>query len=504
MKILFVMLHPGYVRYYEPAIQLLAEKGHQIHICFAQPDKQADHGLVQRLSQANSSITFRAVALPKRVDCWRWLIKAVRQTIDYLRYFHPRYGNCPKLKQRLEKKIRKFSTTIGPCINIVRKIIGTQRLVNFLQLIEKTVPPAPRINKFIKLENPDILLATPVITIGSGLLDYLKSAKSLGIRCAVCVASWDNLTNKGLIQIEPERVILWNEIQKTEAIELHGIPSAKVVVTGAQCFDKWFEQKPSTSKEEFCRKVGLASDRPFLLYSCSSPFVTPYEVTFIEEWIKQIENCNYPGIKEMGILVRPHPEHSKQWQDVDFSHLENVAIYPREGAHPVHQNSKADFFDSLHHCSAVMGINTSAMIEAGILGKPVFTILTPDFKDTQTGTLHFHHLVQGGLLYLSEDFDEHLKQLNDVLSGDMSYKKRIGDFIHNFIRPYGLDVACTPIFVDAVESLDKVQPDTPPPLTFWVYPLKLLLFPWAVLWNIIERCNMRIWKLLGKSRKTAD
>ena len=40
-------------------------------------------------------------------------------------------------------------------------------------------------------------------------------------------------------------------------------------------------------------------------------------------------------------------------------------------------------YDSLYHAAAVVGLNTSAMIEAGILGKSVFTIQTQEFAGGQ-------------------------------------------------------------------------------------------------------------------------
>jgi hypothetical protein len=39
-----------------------------------------------------------------------------------------------------------------------------------------------------------------------------------------------------------------------------------------------------------------------------------------------------------------------------------------------------------------MGINTSAQIEAGLIGRPVYTVLLPEFWDNQEGTLHFAYL----------------------------------------------------------------------------------------------------------------
>ena len=91
----------------------------------------------------------------------------------------------------------------------------------------------PRITEFIQEHDPDVLLVSPLIDLASPLVDYLKAARSLGLRTGICVASWDNLTSKGLLRFVPERVFVWNEAQREEAVSLHGIPPDRVVATGA-------------------------------------------------------------------------------------------------------------------------------------------------------------------------------------------------------------------------------------------------------------------------------
>ena len=53
------------------------------------------------------------------------------------------------------------------------------------------------------------------------------------------------------------------------------------------------------------------------------------------------------------------------------------------------------------------------MIESGIIGRPVYSVQAEEFAATQEGTLHFQHLknVEGGLLHLAADLDEHVAQL---------------------------------------------------------------------------------------------
>src|SRR5205085_81441 len=188
--------------------------------------------------------------------------------------------------------------------------------------------------------------------------------------------------------------------QRIEARELHGIPPERVTVTGAQAYDHWFVQKATLSREAFCAKVGVPSDRPLLLYLCSSPFITPHEVPFVRRWIEAIRGASDRVLRHAAILIRPHPQNAEQWNDFDPSSYEAVGVWPRGGANPVDSEARADYFDSMFYSVAVVGVNTSALIESGIVGRPVYTVIADEFAGQQEGTLHFQHLktVNGGLL----------------------------------------------------------------------------------------------------------
>jgi hypothetical protein len=503
MKILFVLLHPGHTRFYLGTIKLLVERGHQVHLGFNHsqfPDRQKDINAdidLTGLSKGYQSITYDTA--PIREDIWHLFAWGIRTVQDYLRYFNPIYENSPKLKGRIEEQI---PTVIR---SIVSNLIGNGRnynriktLMKLLKFLETVIPDAKQINQFIKQVNPDVLLVSPLVDFGSYQVDYIKNAKHLGIINALCVGSWDNLTNKGLIRVEPDKVIVWNEIQKDEAINLHEIDPSRVVVTGAQVFDDWFVRKPSTTYEEFCKAVGLDYRKPFVLYLCSSPFIaSKKEVNFVEEWIKSTRNSPYENLNQVGILIRPHPIITKQWENADFSRYGNVAIWPRKGAMAISDDAKTEFFDSIYHCKATIGINTSALIEAGIIGRPVYTILAPEFYDTQEGTIHFHYLVKGGLLHISKDFKEHFEQLGQALKENTEIPARLNEFIRNFIRPKGINLPCTPILANAIEELGNSTKNQPQIAPIWAYPVRLLVFPLLL-------CLLLARKLLSKESEHGE
>jgi hypothetical protein len=305
------------------------------------------------------------------------------------------------------------------------------------------------------------VLVTSLVKLASPQVEYLKSARRLGIPAAACVASWDNLTNKGLLKWVPERVFVWNEVQRSEASALHGIPPERVTATGAQLFDTWFERRPSTTRDEFVRRAGLDPERPFVLFLGSSPFVTNHsdlEVRFVERWIEALRASPDEGVRRAGILVRPHPV-GKGWRDADLSRFENAVIWPKHSERPVLPEEHDDFFDTLAHSDAVVGINTTAMIEAAVIGKSVLTILAPEFG--QESTLHFHYLREGngGFLHVASSLDEHARQLGRVLEHRAEDGEQRRRFVESFVRPHGLDRPATPIFADAVEELASAKVD---------------------------------------------
>jgi hypothetical protein len=152
------------------------------------------------------------------------------------------------------------------------------------------------------------------------------------------------------------------------------------------------------------------------------------------------------------IVIRQHP--LNQLTDAQASALEeipDVVVRPRAGENPVDHRSRAEYFDSLYHAAAVVGINTSALIEAAIAQRPVLIPVLPEFAGGQTQTLHFRYLLAdgGGPARPATSLEEHVEQLAATLDGDTGPDTT--EFVSRFVRPDGLDQPATPRLVDALE-----------------------------------------------------
>jgi hypothetical protein len=452
-RILFIMRHAGYARNCEHVINQLAEEGHAIHIAVGIPSKKShDAEVLPRLSARWPSLTHGR--LPKvSVRRWDKVTALSRLVIDYLRYFDPAYEYAPRLRARATRRLPQSVVSLFERVAFLRRRGVLAFLHACLHGLDRAAPSHIEREEFLAILKPDLVVFTPLLDHDSDSLDYLKTARKLGIPTALCVASWDNLSNKGLVQLVPDRVILWNQVQQQEAVRMHAIPAERITITGAHLFDHWFEMRPSCTREEFCRARGLDPRMPFLLYVCSSSFVAEDEVPFVKRWIEAVRASD-SALADWGMVVRPHPGNRKQWEVADLPKYADVVVWPPLGEGPVDYQGKQNYFDSLYHAAGIVGINTSALIEGGIIGTPVFTILEEEFRETQIGTIHFHYLVKGGLLTTAEGLDEHVLQLRRVLvDGDPERDKARDAFIRDFIRPNGLDTPSSPLAVAALHSL---------------------------------------------------
>jgi hypothetical protein len=489
MRVLFFMAHPGYARNFESVLWLLAERGHEVHCAVDRrktntPDEAK---ILDRLVAAHPSVSYGES--PQR-ESWPWpgVAKALRVATDYVRYLEPRYRDATKLRQRAAERVpRWFRFVIS--LPLARRSSSVAVVLRFLRALERHVPPDPAVVEFVRRRAPDLVLVTPLVEIGSRQGDYVRAARVCGVPSALPVFSWDNLTNKGLVRDAPDLVVVWNESQKAEAVELHGVPVEDVAVCGASGYDQWFNRSPSRSRSEFCAELGLPATRPIVLYLASSPFIAPDEADFVRRWLADLRRLGAQAVRQAAVVVRPHPLCGPEWGDLDLGDLGPAVVWPPQGANPTDDQSKADYFDSLYHASVVVGINTTAQIESGILGRPVLTVLAPEHRETQEGTLHFQHLVnvEGGLLEIAESMDEHARQVEQALEAPDRGTDRSRRFVKAFVRPHGLENPATPLVVDALERRAQARVDPRP--TPWA--LRPLLFPLAIAPGVWGEARMR-------------
>jgi hypothetical protein len=443
-QVLFGMAHAGFVRNFEPVIAGLLAADVQVHIHLSKTHRSismADYpalvdapGLTHSIADGSSKASAAAARL--------------RILRDVLLYSRPAYASATDLRARFgtEQKDR-IPLERRPLARLLRVLprFALDALDAMLRRREAAIAPADGATGIIDRLRPNCVVVTPLVNFGSREVDLVKAARRRGIPTMLAAASWDNLTNKGVLQVHPDRVAVWNDAMRREAVELHGVAPERVRLTGAPVFDDWFRRTPAATREAYCREVGFDPSRPIVLYLCSSVSIAgDAEWEVAARWLQALRG--HAELRRANVMIRPHPMAIGGWPQVvttdgrGIARWHDAVVWPLQPKHPTTPGTRAEFFDTLYHAAAVVGLNTSAMIEAAILRKPVLTFLDHDRRESQTGNLHFRHLADGtGFLSTADTLDAHVEQLVAALSPSPAVIAAADRFVERFVRPAGID-----------------------------------------------------------------
>jgi hypothetical protein len=219
----------------------------------------------------------------------------LRQLGNLLRYYHPDYRDREWVRERWFPR-----TPPGPRL-WARRIgrLGSGAARQAIRLgdgVDHLLPPSEPARALLAAEQPDAVVTVDVLR-NPELVDILKAAALEGIPTASWIQSWDNLSSKGLLHFTPDRVFVWNEIQRDELRRYHGVPEEHACITGAQTFDHWFDGDGPSSRAQFCAENGIDPELSIILYLASSRWIEPPPETFFLPWFEAIRSSGDPELE---------------------------------------------------------------------------------------------------------------------------------------------------------------------------------------------------------------
>jgi hypothetical protein len=454
LKATLVFTTFAYLRYFESLVKELIDAGHEITLVTKVRNSSREEGLMNRIEPYVTDGKLQIIEEDqlKRIINSRVIL---RNLAGYANYFRPEHPSS-----WMSKRFLTHETTPSYLRNIFKtrllgRLFARGKFRNLFGKMESLIPPDSAVIDWLSLTRPDVLFSSAHVFFDSWDVEYVKAAKFLGIPTAVSVPSWDNLLIKGTFTLFPNRVLLWNQGLSKEAQRLHDVPEESIRITGAPVFDYLFDLKPSMDKRSFQELLGMPADARYLLYLGSSGGIATDETRDVLRLVEALQ-AN-PSTRDVFLLIRPHPYHGGIWHNFK---AENVLIWPNGSDMPISERSRLDFFHSMFFCDGVVGINTSAMLEAAILDKPCVTIMSSHGRGDITGVGHFHHLLDADFLYVAHDFQEASGQIQMILQGRDEKTENRKKFVRDFIRPGGLDRRAGALIARELEELARIDQDS--------------------------------------------
>jgi hypothetical protein len=205
----------------------------------------------------------------------------------------------------------------------------------------------------------------------------LRTARRRGVRSMAIDASWDNFTNKLIPVRQVDRLVVWNEIMKEQAVSLHGYAPDAIRVAGAPQFDQHFRAR--TPRPEFFKRIGADPSRRLIALT-----TTPRSLyTHHDHVLRGLVAAMHDGrLQNAQVLVRLHPRDEfdayREFTNVPHVIIEKPfreTVKVADGlAIDVTAENQRHLGDTLCHADVVVNVASTISIEACIFDTPVVNI----------------------------------------------------------------------------------------------------------------------------------
>jgi len=272
---------------------------------------------------------------------------------------------------------------------------GTIRWIGLKHAIAKTVAPS-LVTKATRYDAIDRRVSHPqaeavfdrlqpamVVTSSPGLIysevPLLRTAKRRGVPAMAIDPSWDNFTNKLMPVRRVDRLVVWNDLMKTQAVELHGYQPDEVRTAGVPQWDRYFTEGAISSREEFCQRVGADPLRRLVTLTTTPQELYPHHDHVLRVMAGALRAGRWPSAQ---ILVRLHPRDDRAKYEA-FAGQPGIIIEKpfrdtvRAGdglAVDVTADSQQHLANTLRHSDVIVNVASTIAIEAAIFDTPVVNI----------------------------------------------------------------------------------------------------------------------------------
>ena len=220
-----------------------------------------------------------------------------------------------------------------------------------------------------------------LVTSNPGLIfaevPLLRTAVQRRVPSVAVDPSWDNFTNKLIPVRRVDRLVVWNELMKAQAVALHGYRAEEITVAGTPQWDLYFREGTTRSREAFFQRIGADVSRKLITLT-----TTPYELyPHHRHTIRVLRRAMETGAfgEPVQLLVRVHPRDDMP-QYEEFQGAPNIfiekpfrqTVQAGDGmAADVTLENQRHLADTMRHSDVVLNVASTIAIEAAIFDTPV-------------------------------------------------------------------------------------------------------------------------------------
>jgi len=322
------------------------------------------------------------------------------------------------------------------CLHNVRKFAGIigLRPYTYPQALQRLYRNSHHFTELLK--GYQALVFMPVAVVDKRII---FEARNAGLQIINWIYSWDNPMKDNEFLPDVDRHLVWNEENRRDVHELHGVPLDKIDVVGPAQFDYLFKLKLD--------QIPPAAE-PYVLYACALGlnFHLEQEINIIRN-IRAIMDEIQPGLK---LCVRPYPFRKnidgyaslRKQPGIDILDFGEV----REDRVLISEQVINERITQIQQALCLINLGSTIGLEAAFTGTPIiqlnfnFPSTHPEYQDV-THVLkneHLEHMILPEYPNVVNNPGELKKAMVEILGGTrdryMPYSKRL----QTFANPLGV------------------------------------------------------------------
>ena len=257
----------------------------------------------------------------------------------------------------------------------------------------------------------------------------LRTAARRRVRSVAVDPSWDNFTNKLIPVRRVTRLIVWNELMRDQAVELHGYRPDEIRLAGTPQWDPYFKDDVLMPRETFMRQIGADPARKLVTLTTTPLELYAHYDHVIRALVRARDTGAWQGSPQ--ILVRVHPRDDRRRYD-PFAGLPGVIVEKpfketvRAGdgmAVDVTADTQRHLANTMAHSDVVVQVASTIAIEASVFDTPVVNISfdgetpSPFVRSARRYTefTHFANILKRGAVRDARTPDAMVTHIGDYL-----------------------------------------------------------------------------------------
>ncbi|MFA6184003.1 MAG: CDP-glycerol glycerophosphotransferase family protein [Parcubacteria group bacterium] len=352
-------------------LELLLKKYNEIHIFTPIPLKD-----VKKIFNYEQYPSISLHFIPEKFKFFQ-MVFSQATIISFNKYIN---SSTFDVKTKDQSLIFSQRLILGLCL-FLRFFLSWKKQYLFFDYFKFLFSKDEKTKLLISKIKPDVIF----VTAPSFRFDFsvIKEALDRCIPIVGMVHSWDNLSSKGPININFEKILIWNKFQEEEILSFFSDYKGSVHKVGIPQLDFYLKNKNLLSKENLCEYLGITNDRKIITYTTGTHPMIPNENIIIEKIIKEFEKSI---VFKWFLLVRLHPrddikyyKNLKKYNNVKIETTNSKNIQLNDGM-GFQMEDLVHYGNILKNSDVILNVVSTVLLEALVMRTPAIGIAFDEDK----------------------------------------------------------------------------------------------------------------------------